>query len=151
MQSFLSVRCSFFCYGHNSFIVFFPYFYHLCLYVSYFYQQENHPTQTFSTPVKISEKSTLDLKRLAHVIELDIPSKAIIHYPISSSFVLFGIISIFNDFFHTLLGALEDKSHRIHLPDVYVLYWIALVCTIIIRMDILFQAQTGMKTTFSYL
>lgn len=110
MQSFLSVRCSFFCYGHNSFIVFFPYFYHLYLYVSYFYQQENHPTQTFSTPVKISEKSTLDLKRLAHVIELDIPSKAIIHYPISSSFVLFGIISIFNDFFIPYL-VLQKISH----------------------------------------
>lgn len=29
----------------------------------------------YSTPVKISEKSALDLRKLTHVVELNIPSK----------------------------------------------------------------------------
>lgn len=57
----------------------------------------------YSTPVKISEKSALDLKRLTHLVDLDIPSKTIIHYQISSSFTLFSIIVTFYDFVASFL------------------------------------------------
>lgn len=54
----------------------------------------------FSAPVKISEKSALDLRRLTHAIELDILFKSLIHYPVSSSFILFGIITYIITFLH---------------------------------------------------
>lgn len=149
-ESLVSVKHLFFWYGHKT-IIFFPYFLiHIFpfMFLCFILLLARKPSYIDST--QLLSKSVKSLPLIWGNWLMLLNWIFLLKNHTLSSFILFGIITIFLWFCRTLLGAVEGKPlpHRIQLPDVYDSYWIAFVCKIIIRMDILFQAQTGINVTF---